>query len=199
LELGCGQLYVGSQPESGQEPYGAVRQVKLPPGQPVGGGTEERMVVVVPSFPIGKQGDPPVVGRPVLRGPEPVSPGVGGGIDEPGAVPHEDRSEEDSPEDKRPTAPRIQENAQKGLVDAVGGVEEPVNRVLGQVRSVNLIPVVDIQLFVESKQPPHVGPPESFGGAVRVVGLVGSSMVETVDGDPFDRAVLISQTAAEGQ
>jgi len=44
-----------------------------------------------------------------------------------------------------------------------------------------------------------MGPPKSFGGAVRVIRLIRTGMVEPVDCHPLNGAVLVSQAPAEGK
>src|SRR5579883_924291 len=64
----------------------AISRVKLPPAQPVSGRAWEGVMIVVPAFPQGEQGDPPEIRRVVPRPVVAVAPKVGGTVDEPGRV-----------------------------------------------------------------------------------------------------------------
>ncbi len=66
--------------EEFQQAYVDVGKIQLIPGQAVAGGCRVGVVVVVPAFAEGEQGDPPVVARIVACGEAAASPHVGCGI-----------------------------------------------------------------------------------------------------------------------
>lgn len=199
LLLGGGKLDISGEPECRQRTYCPVSDVELPPFQAVGGGPEEGVVVIVPTLAVGQESHPPVVGGLIFRGPCPVTPCVGRRIDKPGAVPHEDGSQEDAPEHHGPASPEVKDYAQNRLIDAVRVVQEPVNPVICQVGGVVPVLFKDIEPLIEGEKPSHVGPPEAFGRAVGIGRFIRIGVVKAVDCHPFDRAVLVRETAEQGE
>ena len=157
------------------------------------------MVIIVPAFSISKDGDPPVIGGLVRRGPFPVTPEMRGGIHQPCAVPDENEPKENAPENKGPASPHVEEYAQKNLIQTVSGIQKSVDRIFVQIRRVGPVIFINIQRLIESEEPAHLRPPEPLCRRMGIVGLIGSGMMQSVNCDPFDRAVLIGQTAENGQ
>ena len=186
------QLYIRSQLESCKQTDGQIGEVYLPPSQAMGGRPEESVMVVVPSLSVGENGDPPVVGGFISGGPDSVTPCMGGRVDKPRAVPHKNSAEEYAPDHEGPAAPEIEDDSQYDLVYAMGGIHESIDRITSQVGRVIFIFLIDIEGFIKSEKPAHMGPPESFGGAVGVVGLIRIGMVQSVNSNPFDGPVLVS-------
>ena len=90
--------FVG-EAELGEEPDAVVVEVELVPGEAVAGADGVGVVVVVPAFAAGEQGDPPGVARVVLGVEAARAEHVGGGVDQPGGVQAESDAQEGSPEE----------------------------------------------------------------------------------------------------
>ncbi len=80
------------------QPDAVVVDVELVPGEAVAGADGVGVVVVVPAFAAGEDGDPPVVAGVVLGLEAALAPEVRGGVDEPGCVEADGDAEEGSPE-----------------------------------------------------------------------------------------------------
>ena len=80
-----------------EQPDRQPTDIELPPFVAVGGCSLVGMMVVVPAFAVGDQTDQPVVAAVVLGLVVSVSPDMGHGVDAPGDVPVENRSDEYSP------------------------------------------------------------------------------------------------------
>ena len=61
------------------------------------------MMIVVPAFPVGQQGDEPVVPAVLIRLVVPIAPAVCYRVDGPGDVPDEYRADDDSPDENTQT------------------------------------------------------------------------------------------------
>lgn len=154
------------------------------------------MVVVVPAFAIGYEGNPPAVTRLIIRLKGFVAELVRRTVNKPGAVEHCDDAHEDSPDHKRPAAKGKQQQTEGNLHENEVLLTNVVERV-----------VVDIlrhtgDIFIRRhflEEPADVAPPEAF---VRIMGIemgIRVLMVLTVQADPTDRARLTTQRAAEYQ
>jgi hypothetical protein len=88
----------GDGGDAAEQPDAVVVDVELVPGEAVAGADRVGVVVVVPAFAAGEQGDPPVVAGVVLGLEAALAPEVGGGVDQPGGVQADDDAEEGSPE-----------------------------------------------------------------------------------------------------
>lgn len=96
----AGGLDVPGEAEFGEQADGEVGGVEFVPPSAVGGASGFGVVVVVPAFAEGDECDPPVVSCVVFGvGEVSVSPGVGGGVDEPDGVEDEYGSDGDAPDD----------------------------------------------------------------------------------------------------
>lgn len=73
-------------------------QIDFVPCKTVTRGLRNRVMIVVPSFAEGKQGDPKTVFRCIVRQETPRSPHVRCGIDQPSGVQAEDGSQKDCPQ-----------------------------------------------------------------------------------------------------
>src|ERR1700691_1011384 len=103
-----GGLDFAGEADPFKKPDAQVVDVELVPLEAVARGDRMRMVVVVPAFTTGDEGDPPVVAR-VIAGLEAAgSPHVGCGVDEPGGVETERGAQEDPPQDAGPAADEVE-------------------------------------------------------------------------------------------
>src|SRR5580692_8332574 len=86
------------QPQDAEQTNAQVVEVEFIPGHAVACRDGMRMMIVVPAFAAGEQGDPPQVTRIVARGKALGTPHMRGGVDQPGDVQTERDTEEDAPE-----------------------------------------------------------------------------------------------------
>jgi len=187
------------QPEKFQQPDGQIGGVELPPPKPVTGGGGKSVVIIVPAFAATEQGHPPKIGGAVIRLVGPVAPNVGRGIDEPGRVINKYGPNNHSPDHEGQSAPGVKADRQEDRPKDEGLVQESVDTVLREVRCKTQILLGVIDHFILMKNPTHVGPKKSFGGAMRIAFVVGIGVMKAVRGDPFDRPTLTGQTADERQ
>ncbi len=167
------------------------------------------VVVVVPAFAAGEDGDPPVVAGVVLGLEAALAPEVGGGVDEPGGVEAEGDAEEGSPEQHADGADEAVagiECSAEGELQEAGDDErhvvvlgEPdVDAVAGEVGSVA---AEQRGLGVQraaGEDPAGVCPPGAVVRGVRVAFLVGVLMVDAMGGYPEDGSALEGEAAAGG-
>ena len=127
---------------------------------------------------------------------------MGGGIDQPGAVVHNDQAQGDAPKHQAPAtsarggADPEQQGGQGDLQQQEVGVQPAVVGILGQVAG-------EAGHCAHGgdgcKHPAHVAPPEAFEAAVVVNLGVGKLVVVAVQAHPIDRAVLAAEGAAGGE
>ena len=161
--------------------------IELPPFVAVGGSSLVGMVVVMPAFAVGDQTDQPVVAAIVLGLVVSITPDMGHGVNAPGDVPVENRSDEYSPDeqtrselDAAPEVPRHEptdDKADDRIEGSDGKIDlEPipltlefqVERVFQEVSGEALV-VFDIgEISVLKHQPTEVSPEERDQGAVRI-------------------------------
>ena len=115
----------------GEQPDAVVVDVELVPGEAVARADGVGVVVVVPAFSSGEQGDPPGVAGVVLGLEAARTEHVGGGVDQPGGVQADDDAEEGSPEDHAEGADDAmaggrERGAESDLQNADHGEREPV-------------------------------------------------------------------------
>jgi hypothetical protein len=191
-----GEAYFFEQPDA------VVVDVELVPGEAVAGADRVGVVVVVPAFAAGEQGDPPGVARIVLGLEAARADQVGGGVDQPGGVQADDHAQEGSPEHHAEAADDgvaggRERCADGGLKQAGDGEREPV--VFGEpdvaliAGEVGGVAAEQSGLGVEcaaGDDPAGVRPPGAILWGVRVAFVVGVLMMDAVGGDPEDRSAL---------
>src|SRR5579883_2992624 len=122
------------------------------------------MMVVMPTFAIGKDSRPPEITGIIIRAKGTIPREMGGRVDQPGAVPEQHRSQKYTVDDKRPPTEQIKHYAQRNLQQQKVTIEEPIERVFVYIRcklSVRLA-IEEPRCWVED--PEHVAPPESLLG-----------------------------------
>src|SRR6202042_922097 len=112
-----GDLDLLGQTHLAQHPDTVVVDVKLVPGEAVAGADGVGVVVVVPAFAAGEDGDPPVVAGVVLGLEAALAPEVGGGVDQPGGVEPDGDAEEGSPENHAESADDVVAGACESRAD----------------------------------------------------------------------------------
>jgi hypothetical protein len=191
----------------GEEPDAVVVDVELVPFEAVAGADGVGVVVVVPAFAAGEDGDPPVVAGVVLGLEAALAPEVRGGVDEPGGVESNGDPEEGSPENHAESADDVVTRACEGCTDddlkdagddqgnVVIFAEPDVDRVAGEVRGVAAEEGGLRVHGATGEDPAGVCPPGAVVRGVRVAFLIGVLMVDAVSGYPEDRAALEREAA----
>ena len=87
-----------------EAPHQPPGHVHFPPAQTLSGRTRESVMVVVPSFSVREQSNPPAICRPITGLIRPITPTVGRTIDEPGTVIDRYQAHEDTPHHERSAA-----------------------------------------------------------------------------------------------
>jgi hypothetical protein len=173
--------------------------IELIPGEAVTGGLGVGVVVVVPAFAEGEEGDPEAVAGGVGGVEATRAPHVGGGVDEPGGVEAEDGAEEDSPEEIRPSAECEKSEAEDGDGQPVPLADPDVELVFAEIGDVGEKIGGVVVHGGAGEEPAHVGPEAAFAGGVRVTCLVGVLVMHAVGGYPEDRTALQGECAADGE
>jgi hypothetical protein len=99
LRIEFGDLDLFSEAELAEHPDAVVVDVELVPGEAVASTDWMGVVVIVPAFAAGEDGDPPVVAGVVLGFEAALAPEVSCGVDQPGGVKADGDPKEGSPED----------------------------------------------------------------------------------------------------
>ena len=140
------------------------------------------MVIIVPAFAVRQEGDPPAVGGGIFGLKGAVAEFVGGAVDEPGGVVHQDEADEYAPQKERPAvAGEAADTEEECREDELDGeevfVEKLIEAIVGNVfgKTGNLVFDGDIV-----EHPTHVAPPEAFGRVVVIGVLVRKDVVMAV-------------------
>ena len=170
------------QAEPGEEFEAVVGEIDLPPVKTLAGGGHEVVVIVVPAFAEGNEGQEPIIFAGVGGGKAALAEDVRERIDGEGTVPQEDGAEEEAPDKQRPGADEPERDAQCDGRDQVVFVEPAEFGKFGEVAY-----VVEARAVVAvGKNPADVGPPEAEErGRVEVLLQIGIAvMVAMVSGPP---------------
>lgn len=198
------------QAEFFHDPDAVVVDIELVPGEAVAGADGVGVVVVVPSFAAGEQGDPPGVARVIFSFEAARTEEVGSGVDQPGGVQAEGDAEECSPENHgdcsvNDVAGGREGSAEDKLRDASDGEWKPV--VLGEPDVALIAGKVGGVAAEEScfrvkgatgDDPTCVRPPCAVARSVRVAIVVGVLMMDSVSGNPEDGAAFEGHGSARG-
>ena len=196
---GGGGADMAGEAEFSEEPDGVVVGVEFVPGEAVAGGGGIGVVVVVPAFSAGEQGDPPEVARVVAGGEAARSPHVGGGVDQPNGVQAEGDAEEDSPEKPGQAANGKEYDGEQGEREPVVAVDPEHD---GVVEDLGGVLADELGLAGEAgslQDPSDVGPPCAFLRRVRVSVSVGVLVMDAVVDDPVERSAFEGQGSADGE
>ena len=168
------------------------------------------VVVVVPAFAAGEDGDPPVVAGVVLSLEAALAPEVSGGVDQPCGVEADGDAEEGSPEEHAYGADDVVscgcEGCAEGNLEQTGGdqgnvvifAEPDVDWILGEVWSVAAEEGGFRVQGAAGEDPTGVGPPGAIVRGVWVAFVVGVLMVDAMGGYPEDGTALEREAAAHG-
>ena len=210
LGIELGDLDFLGKADLREQPDAVVVGVELVPGEAVTGADGMGMVVVVPAFTAGEEGDPPVVAGVIFGLEATLAPEMRCGVNEPGGVQADGDAKEGSPEHHAKGADDAMAGADRranGDLDKAGGDEgeivefaEPdVNPVAGKIWS---IAAEEGGFGVEGaarEDPTGVCPPGTVVGSVWVAFLVRVLMMDTVSGYPEDGSAFESEAAAGSQ
>jgi len=152
------------------------------------------VVVVVPSFTEGEQGEEGVVAAVVARGIGARAPEVGKRVDGEGDVVEEEEADQPAA-DGRPPAQRGDGNAEGQRRHEVPAIE-PAQ--LGEARQV-LHPGERRRLPAGGEEPAHMAPEEAAPRGVRVARAVGEAVVLAMVAGPPEHALLHGALGAHGQ
>ena len=210
LGIEFGDLDLFGEADFAEEPDAVVVDVELVPGEAVAGADGVGVVVVVPAFAAGEEGDPPAVAGVVFGLEAALAPEVRGGVDEPCGVEAEGDAKEGSPENHADSADDVVtsrcERCAEGDLEEAGDDErevvvlaEPdVHGVSGEVGGVT---TEEGSLGVQGaagEDPAGVCPPGAVVRSVWVAFVVGVLMMDAMGGDPEDGSALKGEAAAHG-
>ena len=193
-----------------EEPDAVVVDVELVPDEAVARGDGVGVMVVVPAFAAGEQGNPPGVAGIVLGFEAAGADEVGGGVDQPGGVEADDATEHGAPEHHAEAAHEAMAGSGEGgadadLEEADQGDGEPmelgkpdVALVAGEVRSVASQEGGFGVHGAAGDDPAGVCPPGTVVRSVGVAFVVGVLMMDAVGGDPEDGSAFKRHGAAGG-
>jgi len=201
IENVLGQTY------SSKESNGLEGDVKFPPLVTVLCQTWQGMVVVVPSFAVSQDRNPPEVAAVVSGLVVLVSPHVGSRVDEPGHVQDSDHSNANGPNQpgnrQALAVDHVADASECCAEDQVDRQEELLEEhqafVFDQVGNPMVCKGFEVAVVGGEGEPEHVSPPRSIVRRVWVPGLIAVGMVLAVVGCPGDRSTFASQNAEEGQ
>ena len=206
-----GDLHLLGEAELFQQPDAVVVDVDLVPGEAVAGADGVGVVVVVPAFAAGEQGDPPGVAGVVLGLKAARAEHVGGGVDQPGGVQADALTRRKVPQRIMARAPRMRcpvgaSAAPRAICRRPVTVSGSQWYLLSQTWTLVAGEVGGVAaqqggLRVEraaGEDPAGVGPPGAVVRGVRVAVVVGVLMVDAVGGDPEDGSAFERHGAAGG-
>src|SRR5262245_9766875 len=130
------------------------------------------VMVIVPAFPKGQPGHPPVVARIVTRCEPAASPHVCRGVDQPGRVQTQDHAQAQPPSDIGPPTEGIESETQEDNGPEVEPVETTLNGVSHQVRGIAMQDGWGMLLCPTHQNPAHVSPPAAVARTVWISLLV---------------------------
>ena len=192
-----------------EQPDAVVVDVELVPGEAVTSADGVGVVVVVPAFAAGEDGDPPVVAGVVLGLEAALAPEMSCGVDEPCGMEAKSYAEERSPEEHADGADEAMagiEGSADGELREAGDDERnvmvfrqpDVDGIAGEVGSVA---TEESSLGVQCatrEDPASVCPPSAVVRCVWIACLVGVLMMDAVGGNPEDGSAFESEAAAGG-
>src|SRR5579871_5387726 len=207
LGIELGDLDFFCEADLGEEPDAVVVDVELVPCEAVAGADRVSVVIVVPTFATGEDGDPPVVAGIVLGLEAALAPEVGGGVDEPCCMETDGDAKEGSPENHAESTDdrmsRAEKRANDNLEDAGGDqrdvvvlAEPDVDWIAGEIGSVTAEESGFGVHGTSREDPAGVCPPGAVVRRVGVTLVIGVLMMDAVGGYPEDGTALEREAAA---
>jgi hypothetical protein len=157
------------------------------------------VVVVVPAFAEGEDGDPEAVARIIGGVKAPRAPQMRCRIHEPGEVQPQGHAQEDGPQGDLPAEYRQDQQARYRQGYPVPFADPDMEAVVHQVAGVGS------ELFGGSvhgfaaRDPAHVRPPFAVARRMRIARLVGMAMMDAVRPDPEDRSAFERHRGEDGE
>lgn len=208
VELGDLNLFCES--EFGEQPDTVIVDVELIPGEAVARADRMGMMVIVPAFAAGEDGDPPVVAGIIAGLKAALAPKMRCRVDEPGGMQTEGNAKEGSPEDHADASGKAMTGsgehcAEDELEEASDGEWEPVvlrqpdvDRIAGKIGSVTAEERGFGVQGAAGENPAGVGPPGAIMRCVRVALVVRVLVMDAMRSHPEDRATLKGHRPAGG-
>lgn len=159
------QMFAGhfqslGQPKKFQKLDCHIGRIDFPPFKTVTGGKLKRMVIVVPTFSVSHEGNPPEIGRLVVTAVIAVSPNVCGGIYEPGCVINEDEADENSPNHEWPSAHQVKNSREGDCPKNECLFKHLQNRIFYKIRTSPGLNVFISENWIIFQTPAHMRPEE---------------------------------------
>ena len=173
--------------------------VEFIPGYSVPRRLRNRMVIVVPPFAEGKEGDPQTVFGGIVRQEPPRSPHVRRRVYQPGGVQADYSSQEHSPQEKGPATDRKECYAKHSKRNPMPLGDPKMKLVLPQIgnKGQELLGIAVHGL--PRQNPTHVRPQAAILRRVRVTFFVGVLVVDPVRGYPSDWSAFKGKRPADRQ
>src|SRR5580698_8732109 len=204
----AGDLDFAGEAELGEHPDEVEVGINLVPCQAVLGRNGMGVVVVVPAFAAGENGDPEAVAGIIAGFKTAAAPKVGGRVDQPGGMQAEGNAKEDAPKDHLDAAHDavVDPGAEAHEDDSTGDEGKPVvlahpdmEAVAGEIGNVaGQSRCLGVHGLAED-HPANVSPPGAFFRSVRVAGMVAVLVMDAVYGNPEDRSALKRERGADGE
>src|ERR1700722_10981261 len=157
------------------------------------------VMVVVPAFAKGQNGDPETVSGSVAGFVALRAPHMRGGIHQPGGMQADDGAQEDSPEEPGPAANRIKEDGDYHRRHHVPLADPEMKLVFAKVGDIGKELDSVLMHGPAGEDPAHVGPDAAISRRVWIALFVRILMMHAVGGDPGNRAAFYGQRAAGSQ
>jgi len=173
--------------EPGKDFEGVEGDVDFPPVESLTRTGHVVVMVVVPAFAEGDEGEQPVVFAGVCGGETAIAEDVRERIDGEGAVPEQGGAEEKAPSEQGPAANQPEGDSQDGGGDEVILVQPAKFGIFGEVAD-----VVETSIVVPvGEDPANVRPPEAEErGRMEIVFLIGEAVVMAMMSGPPKDALL---------
>lgn len=188
------QFYLRRQAQRLQEPDSHPGHIDLPPPQTMTGRVLECVVIVVPALPVGKQGNPPAIRGAIAGVITAVTKQVRSTVYQPGTVEDCHNPNENTPYHKGPTAKVIEQKPQHDLNWDEGNIQKAVNWVAANITGE---PGNFVSNWEFAKHPAHMTPPKALCRIMRILGLIGMNMVNSVHPNPVNGSAFTGKGATE--
>jgi len=157
------------------------------------------MMIVMPAFAEGHKGHPPVVAGIIARGETARAPHVRGGVHQPRGVEPDNNAEANAPQQHGKSADGEEQAAQDDDGNPVIVVQRNVERMPRQIGRIFRHHSGVVVIGFAEKDPTDMRPPRTLAGRMRIAGLIGLLMMDTMGGHPEDGPAFQRQGAANGK
>src|SRR5690349_6582502 len=192
-------LNVTSEAKHSQSANAIPVQVDLIPSQAVTGRLGNSVMVVVPAFAKGQQGDPKTVFGSVVGEEATRAPHMRGGIYKPGGVQADNSSQEEAPQKAGEAAQRKDNYSQETERNPMPFGNPKMELVFTQIGN-KVEEILGVVVHgLPGENPAHVGPQAAIARRVWIAFLVRILMMDAMRGHPGDGTALECQSSADGQ